>query len=91
MRRAVDGGFQREGDECFHLLGRESRCLGENGDGGPVEVGKNINRQGAENPTAIGDEEGGEGHNQQAVADGESDDAVEHGASVAVAVLVPAA
>ena len=88
MRRAIDSGFERERDEGFHLLGSEAGGFGEDGDGGAVEVWKNIHRQAAENPTAIGHDKRGEGHDEKAVPDGEGDDAVEHFVLVAVAVVV---
>ena len=78
MRRAVDGGFERECDECFHLLRRKPGGFREDGDGGAVEVGKNIHRQASKNPRAVGHDKCGEGHNEQAVANRKGDDAVEH-------------
>ena len=78
---AVDRRFQRHGDERLHFVGSQASGLGENRDGRAVQVGKNIDRNAREDITAVGRKERGNDNHQEAVADGKSDEPVEHGFS----------
>ena len=78
---AIDRRLDRHGDEQFHLVRGQSRHFGENGHGRTVQVGKDIDRNSREHPSAIRREHGRHGNHQQAVAHGEGDEAVEHGVS----------
>ena len=78
---AVDCRFQWHGDERLHFVGSQAAGLGKNRDGRAVQVGENIDRNAGEDITAVGRKERGNDNHQEAIADGKSDEPVEHGVS----------
>ena len=76
--RAVERGFQRKGDQRFHVLGSIAGALGQNDDARPVQVRKNVDGHGGDGIAAIDQRRQAEKDNQQPVAEGKLDDCVEH-------------
>ena len=76
---AVHGRLQRERDELLHLLGRKAFSLGDERDGRPVEIGKDVDRQVAQRHRTVDDENERGREHEQPVAKASRDEEVEHG------------
>src|SRR6516165_4233745 len=82
LRNTVHGDFQRNGDLLFHLLGRDSRPLGNDLHIVVGDVGVGLDRQALERNNSGGEQEQGERQDEQAVVESKINNSPNHCSTV---------